>query len=83
MSEVVLKPCPCCGSEARYEYNDELDTHAVYCGNHRLCGVATTFWADAGDCIEAWNRRVTEVPEGYSVGCTKCQSFDGCNCWGR
>lgn len=76
MSEIKLKPCPCCGTEA-YTHFTDLKSEVLYgyisC-NNSTCGLEMRFriepshiLLDFNDVIdginnaaEAWNRRVCE-----------------------
>jgi hypothetical protein len=63
--EDKLKPCPFCGSEAKYEYDDydeetgegDDGNGCVQCCNP-LCGVGFHDWIDSA--IEKWNQRVNK-----------------------
>lgn len=47
-----LKPCPCCGGEARYaKLEDDI---LVYC---TVCGLKTEDYKTQKDAAESWNRR--------------------------
>jgi len=56
MSEIKLKPCPFCGSEAAIQDKDH-GQKAVNCNNIIVCG-AESGWAYTEEAAaEKWNRR--------------------------
>ena len=70
---VDLKPCPCCGGEARHYFSNpngmhlsnvggvswgcNLDHHVIRCYK---CGLRTRVYATAKGCYKAWNSRAGE-----------------------
>lgn len=68
-----LKPCPCCGGEARHYFANanglhlsnvcgvswgcKFDHHVIRCYK---CGLQTKVYATAKGCYKAWNRRAGE-----------------------
>ena len=68
-----LKPCPCCGGEARHYFSNangmhlsnvggvswgcKMDYHVIRCYK---CGLQTKVYATAKGCYRAWNRRAGE-----------------------
>lgn len=66
MSETKLKPCPCCGGEAKIDYyhpcrsNHFTSGALVYCIKCHL-----SIDTDSGkDCIDVWNTRTPCVHRG-------------------
>lgn len=76
MSEIKLKPCPCCGTEA-YTHFTDLKSEVLYgyisC-NNSTCGLEMRFRIEPSnvlldfddvvkgmdDVVKTWNRRVGE-----------------------
>lgn len=65
MSE-ELKPCPFCGSSARYEWDNEGTHKCLGCPDEDCAGyiLFDIWYKDVGtkheaDAIEAWNRRAS------------------------
>ncbi len=48
-----IKPCPCCGREAKVSLSD---LKRIEC----LCGLRTDAFATEKEAVEVWNRRVGE-----------------------
>ena len=55
-SEVKLKRCPLCGSEAHLHRSMNSGGHVV-CDNMR-CGCSTGWFASVDDAVLVWNRRM-------------------------
>ena len=51
-----LKPCPCCGGNAKRKKNETLGQF-VQCTK---CGLRTDYYFNEGWATRAWNRRVNE-----------------------
>lgn len=59
----MIKPCPCCGAEARFGEYQEYDSEGfnkLYLVKCSRCGMSTEYYANHDEALEAWNDRVEE-----------------------
>ena len=73
MSEQELKPCPFCGSKAKYTYHSNANLsgwqyfadHWVYCDNDKegVCAVHQGMFETKEQAITAWNTRHASLKE--------------------
>lgn len=58
-SEIVLKPCPCCGGHATMEHGAERSENGwVVCME---CGLSTRYHHDPAEAAAEWNRRACDA----------------------
>lgn len=58
-SEIVLKPCPCCGGHATMEHGAERSENGwVVCMG---CGLSTRYHDDPAEAAAEWNRRACDA----------------------
>jgi len=58
-SEIVLKPCPCCGGHATMEHGAERSENCwVVCME---CGLSTRYHHDPAEAAAEWNRRACDA----------------------
>lgn len=63
-NDTELKPCPFCGSEAKYHYRDvplSKWRHAIVCVSSS-CGMEGPIESSKPGAVELWNRRALEAP---------------------
>lgn len=70
---IELKPCPFCGSKAKYTYS--MPYNAVQCTKCKVFGktIIDSYEQQDGkaEAIEAWNKRVQQaVVNQYGENCT-------------
>ena len=64
-SDIKLKPCPFCGSEAHIEEHKMVRVwYEVRCDN---CDAGTGIWKTPDEAIKAWNVRSSHVKEGKDL----------------
>ena len=67
MNDEQLKPCPCCGSRAKFGVSDLIDSLGGEFIECTGCGMATMFMFPSKTDVqpilaERWNRRVAAMP---------------------
>ena len=64
MKDERLKPCPCCGKEARLTiYGEKPYSVRVNCSDIFNCGLTQEWFDTEREAIEAWNRRAKDGDE--------------------
>lgn len=57
-----IKPCPCCGSEAKlFNHYTTGDSHVKWAVSCQSCGVMVSYCDDLMEAIAQWDRRTPDV----------------------
>ena len=68
MTNIELKPCPCCGGKAKSYYDDPYDGYQGHLGRYFIgcteCNLRTSDFSSLKKAVEAWNERDEEYKDG-------------------
>lgn len=89
MTNIELKPCPCCGGKAKSYYDDPYDGYQGNLGRYFIgcteCNLRTSDFSSLKKAAEAWNERAEERNAKYvfkiEVDCY--ETIDGQYKWKR